>query len=68
LIDEILRISSVSSVQVTFHEDWIPERHSMPPGGFRLAIVNCFDLTRGQAARDRFRKFFSLDAADAANA
>jgi len=68
LIDEILRISSVSSVQVTFHEDWVPERHSMPPGGFRLAIVNCLDLTRGQAARDRFRKFFLLDAADAANA
>jgi len=68
LIDEILRISSVSSVQVTFHEDWIPERHSMPPGGFRLAIVNCFDLTRGQAARDRFRKFFLLNATDTANA
>lgn len=65
LIDEISSIESVTSVQVTFHQDWIPERHSMPPGGFRLAIVNCFDLAHGRAARARFKQFFLPDAADA---
>ena len=34
----------VTSVQITFHEDRAPEHHAMPPGGFRLAIVNGFDL------------------------
>jgi hypothetical protein len=30
----------------------------MPPGGFRLAIVNCHDLARGRAAREKLRAFF----------
>jgi hypothetical protein len=30
----------------------------MPPGGFRLAIVNGFDLPATLAARGRLRKFF----------
>jgi len=30
----------------------------MPPGGFRLAIVNCFDLEHGRAAREKLRAFF----------
>ena len=34
----------VSSVQITFHEDKAPEHHAMPPGGFRLAIVNAHSL------------------------
>ena len=38
LIDEIRRIPGISSVQITFHEDLPPERHAMPPGGFRLAV------------------------------
>ena len=44
LIDEIKQRTGVSSVQITFHEDLPPDRHSMPPGGFRLAVVNAFDL------------------------
>jgi hypothetical protein len=66
LIHEVGRMDSVSSVQITFHEDWAPERHSMPPGGFRLAIVNCFDLAVGLAARARFKEFFLPGAATAA--
>jgi hypothetical protein len=58
LVEEIKRLDNVSSVQVTFHEDWAPERHSMPPGGFRLAIINCFDFAAGNAGRDRLRQFF----------
>jgi hypothetical protein len=54
----ILALAQVSSVQITFHEDWSPERHAMPPGGFRLAIVNCWDLATGFAARERLRACF----------
>jgi hypothetical protein len=64
LIDEIANMKGVTSVQITFHEHWEPERHSMPPGGFRLAIVNCLDLNCGMMARDRFRAFFFSDDAD----
>jgi hypothetical protein len=58
----ILVLPDVSSVQITFHEDWSPERHAMPPGGFRLAIVNCWDLDTGFAARERLRSYFLPDA------
>ncbi len=58
LLDEIKRTRGVSSVQVTFHEDLAPERHAMPPGGFRLAIVNGSDLAAGLAARERLNEHF----------
>jgi len=32
----------------------------MPPGGFRLAVVNCFDLEAGRAARARLAAFFGV--------
>jgi hypothetical protein len=59
LIEAIKNTPGVTSVQVTFHEDWAPERHAMPPGGFRLAIVNGFDLRVALAAREKLRKFFN---------
>ena len=58
LVEAIKRMSGVTSVQVTFHEDWAPERHSMPPGGFRLAVVNGFDLAAAMAARERLKEHF----------
>jgi hypothetical protein len=58
LVEEIGRMKGVSSVQITFHEDVAPERHAMPPGGFRLAIVNGFDLAAALAARERLRVYF----------
>ena len=58
VIDEIKRMPGVTSVQITFHEDRAPESHAMPPGGFRLAIVNGFDLPATLAARRQLRKFF----------
>ena len=48
----------VSSVQITFHADRLPERHAMPLGGFRLAIVNCWDLEAGLAAREALAQAF----------
>ena len=58
LVDEVRAMPSVSSVQITFHEDRPPDQHAMPPGGFRLAIVNCYDLAQGRAAREKLRAFF----------
>lgn len=56
----------VSSVQITFHEDRPPAQHSMPPGGFRLALVNGHDLSGARAAREVLRRHF-LEAEPAAN-
>ncbi len=51
----------ISSIQISFHGDRPPEAHSMPPGGFRLAIVNCVSLDAGRAVRARLaREFRSL--------
>ena len=58
LLDEIKRTPGITSVQITFHEDLPPERHSMPPGGFRLAVVNGFDLAAALAARERLKEHF----------
>jgi hypothetical protein len=46
----------VSSVQITFHEDKDPAHHAMPPGGFRLAIVNAHSLAAGEVARENLRR------------
>jgi hypothetical protein len=53
LVAQVRSMPGISSVQITFHEDKDPGQHAMPPGGFRLAIVNCVDLAAGFAARER---------------
>jgi hypothetical protein len=58
LVEAIKHMPGISSVQITFHEDRAPERHAMPPGGFRLAIVNGFDLEKTLAARARLKEHF----------
>jgi hypothetical protein len=49
---------AISSVQITFHEDRDAALHAMPPGGFRLAIVNCWDLDAGLEARQDLATLF----------
>ena len=53
LVAELLKEPSLTSIQITFHEDKPPKAHSMPPGGFRLAIINGWDLDAGRQARER---------------
>jgi hypothetical protein len=55
-VADALAIPGVSSAQITFHEGWEPERHAMPPGGFRVAIVNATDLEAGRAGRETLRR------------
>ncbi|MDX1406065.1 MAG: hypothetical protein R3192_16095 [Woeseiaceae bacterium] len=52
LVDRLRATEGVSSIQITFHEDRPPASHSMPPGGFRLAIVNTHDLDIGRRVRE----------------
>ena len=58
LVDDVKAVPGVTSVQITFHENRAPEQHAMPPGGFRLAIVNGFDLRAAMAGRERLREYF----------
>jgi len=60
VVDEIKQAPGVTSVQITFHEDRTPDSHAMPPGGFRLAIVNGFDLPATLVARLRLTEYFGL--------
>ncbi len=62
LLCEVLRLPDVSSVQITFHEDKDPRQHAMPPGGFRLAVVNAWSLAAGCAGRELLRRHFLAGA------
>jgi hypothetical protein len=45
-------------VQITFREDLEPELHAMPPGGFRLAVINGVDLDTALTAREVLKDHF----------
>ena len=65
LQQHIVSAPDVSSLQITFHEAILPGRHAMPPGGFRVAIVNCWNRDVGNAARDQLRRHFEAARAPA---
>ena len=49
----------VSSIQITFDARRPFDQHAMPPGGFRLAIVNSWDLASGRTVRARLARLFA---------
>jgi hypothetical protein len=57
-VAQLLRRPGISSIQITFDEAVAPEHHAMPPGGFRLAIINCWDLDVGKEVREELRRLF----------
>ena len=57
-MNEFLSWQGISSIQMTFHDDRPPEMHSMPPGGFRLAIINCWNPETGFEVRERLAPLF----------
>ncbi len=59
-IKELLKRPHISSIQITFHQDKPPGAHPMPPGGFRLAIVNCWDLNAGFELREVLTSLFGV--------
>ena len=61
--DKIARLRAapqVSSVQITFREGQPCRLHAMPPGGFRLAIINTWDLATGLTLRRQLSREFDL--------
>ena len=54
----IRAMPNVSSLQITFYDKKDAGLHPMPPGGFRLGIVNAWDLQAGFAAVDELAKAF----------
>jgi hypothetical protein len=58
LVDDVRAMPDVTSVQITFHEDRPPSWHAMPPGGFRLAIINTWNLETGMQARAQLKASF----------
>lgn len=61
ITERLLSHPGISSVQITFDPGRPAELHAMPPGGFRLAVVNAWDLDAGRAARDELAKWFGRD-------
>ncbi len=49
----LLSQPEVSSIQITFDTGRAAHSHAMPPGGPRLAVVNCWDLGVGIKVRER---------------
>ena len=60
LVAEVRAMPQVTSVQITFHRDRPAATHAMPPGGFRLAIVNSRDLEKGRAALAVLARVFEV--------
>jgi hypothetical protein len=58
VLETIRQMPGISSLQITFHEGLAPRLHAMPPGGFRVAIINCWNHDRGNAAREILRDHF----------
>lgn len=61
-VDALRGVDGISSIQITFDETILPEHHAMPPGGFRIAIVNCWDLRAGLLVRAALRRLFRSTA------
>ena len=58
LVAQLRAQPGVSSIQITFDEGKPSSAHAMPPGGFRLAIVNCWDLGLGKRVRATLKRAF----------
>jgi hypothetical protein len=50
----------VSSIQLPFFDDGPTAAHDMPPGGFHLAVINCFNLEVGMRVRAAMAREFGL--------
>lgn len=50
-ITQMRRRTGISSIQITFDPALAPAAHAMPPGGFRLAVINSWNLEAGRTAR-----------------
>ena len=61
LLERLRRRAEVSSIQITFDETRSASSHAMPPGGFRLAVINSRDLVASLDVRMDLRRYFALE-------
>jgi hypothetical protein len=54
-------LTGISSVQITFDPAKDPAHHPMPPGGFRLAVINTANLPAGFAVRQQLAAHFGVN-------
>ncbi len=59
---KIRSLPHISSLQITFIENKNPGDHPMPPGGFRLGLINAWDLEAGLRAINELAKCFPAEA------
>jgi len=59
LIQTLIDGDKVVNIHLPFYEDKPTDKHSMPPGGFRLAYINGYDLEACLQAREHLRTFFN---------
>ena len=59
-------VVGISSIQLTFFEDRPPDAHAMPPGGFRLAVINSFNLEAAFRVRAAMALEFGVEDPGAA--
>ncbi len=52
----------IESIQITFDDEVPAEQYANPPGGFRIAIINCWDLAVGQAVRAKLARLVTMAA------
>jgi hypothetical protein len=64
VVAKFLTRPGISSIQITFVEQEAPEEHAMPPGGFRLAIVNSVNLEAGMRVRATMARDFGFHATE----
>ena len=50
----------IDSVQITFFADQAAHLHAMPPGGFRLAIINTKNMATGILLRESIARDFGV--------
>ncbi|KAF9569922.1 hypothetical protein EC968_002447 [Mortierella alpina] len=55
-MDQVLAEPGIKSVQLSFYADRDASQHHMPPGGFRLAVINATSLEAGFKAREMIHK------------
>jgi hypothetical protein len=59
---QVRKLPHVKSLQITFHEHKPSDDHPMPPGGFRLAVINATNLPAAHDARRLLASAFPSDA------
>jgi hypothetical protein len=57
-VEDLRTVDGISSIQITFDDRIPPDQHAMPPGGFRIAIINCWELRQGLLVRSALRRLF----------